>query len=71
MRRYQIERSVVLAFGFLLGALLAMCIAPGDILLWFVAGLFLSIFCHEQFVTSYSGELFWRHPRRHHRPPKA
>jgi hypothetical protein len=68
MSRYRIERATVLALGFLLGAALAICIAPGDVLLWIVAGAFLSLFCHEQFVRSCSGELFWWLPhRRHHR----
>jgi hypothetical protein len=71
MRRYRIERATVLALGFLVGASLAICIAPGDVLLWIVAGAFLSLFCHEQFVRSCSGELFWWHPHHRQHHPKT
>ena len=71
MSRYRIERATVLALGFLVGAALAICIAPGDVLLWIVAGAFLSFFCHEQFVKSWGGELLWWHPHRRRHPPKT
>ncbi len=71
MRRYRIERATVLALGFLAGAGLAVCIAPGDVVLWIVAGAFLSLFCHEQCVRNYGGELLWWHPHRRHHPPKT
>jgi hypothetical protein len=70
MGRYRIERAVVLTLGFLVGAGLAVCIAPGDVLLWVAAGVFLSLFCHEQFSRSYGGELLWWHPSRRHHAPK-
>lgn len=69
MSRHRVERALVLAFGFLLGAGLAISIAPGDVVLWIVAGVFLGLFCHEQFVRSCGGELPWWHP--HRRPPKS
>ena len=59
MTRYRIERAVVLAFGFLAGSALAICIAPGDILLWAVAGIVLGVFCHAFFVANLGGELPW------------
>jgi hypothetical protein len=69
MGRYRIERAAVLAFGFLLGAGLAISVAPGDVLLPILAGVFLSLFVHQQFVRSWGGELLgWRHPHRHHVP---
>ena len=71
MRRYRIEQAMVLAFGFLVGAGLAICIAPRDVVLWIVTGAFLSLFCHQQFVNSWGGELLWRHARRHHRRPRT
>lgn len=69
MSRYRIEQAAVLVFGFLLGVALAIIVAPGNVFLWIVAGVFLSFFCHQQFVRSWGGELlWWRPPRRHHLP---
>ena len=70
MSRYRVERTIVLAFGFLFGAGLAICVAPGDVLLSIVAGVLLSLFCHEHFVRGFAGELVWRQPQRCHHPPK-
>ena len=59
MARHRIERAVLTAFGFLAGAALAICIAPGDVLLWAVAGIVLGIFSHAFFVRGLGGELLW------------
>lgn len=66
MNRYRIERALVLTIGFVLGVGLAVCIAPGDVLLWVLAGAFLGLFCHEQFINEFRGELFWRRSHRRH-----
>lgn len=70
MTRYRIEQSLVLAMGFLLGAALAVCIAPGDVLLWVLAGAVLAIFCREHFVKNCAGEVFWWPHRHRHRPDR-
>jgi hypothetical protein len=59
MTRHRIEQAVVIAFGFLAGAALAICIAPGDALLWAVAGTVLGIFSHAFFIGGFGGELLW------------
>ena len=59
MNRYRIERAGVLVLGFLVGAGLAMCVAPGDILLAVAAGAALTIFSHAFFIRQLGGELFW------------
>jgi hypothetical protein len=56
---YRVEHVAVLVLGFLLGAVLAMCVAPGDILLAVMAGIVLSYFAHEFLDQSLGGELFW------------
>ncbi len=69
MKRYRIEQAFVSTAAFVLGAALAMCIAPGDIVLWLLAGVLLAVFCREHFVRNCAGEIFWwPHPRRT-RPP--
>ncbi len=71
MTAHRFERAVVLTLGFLFGAGVAVCIAPGDVLLWILAGCLLSFFCHEHFVRNCGGELFWWFPHRRHHPPKT
>jgi hypothetical protein len=58
-RIHQIEQAVVLVIGFFLGAALAMCIAPGDILLWAAAGITLSIFCRAFLIGDLGGDFLW------------
>lgn len=59
MTRYYAEQVLVTLFGFLLGATLAMCITPGDVLLWIATGAILGIFCHVFFIRDFGGELLW------------
>jgi hypothetical protein len=77
MNRYRIEQAVVLVAGFLLGAGVALCLAPGHVLLAGLAGVLASVYCREYFVRNCRGELFgwsharhdrWRH-RRARKPP--
>lgn len=56
---YRVEHTVVMLLGFLAGAVLAMCVAPGDILLVVVAGIVLSYFAHEFLDQNLGGDLFW------------
>ena len=65
MTRYRIERGLVALAGFCLGASLAMCIAPGDVLLWVAAGVTLTLFAHAFFIRELGGELFWPGVRPH------
>jgi hypothetical protein len=58
-RVHQIEQAVIMAFGFCLGVLVAMCITAGDVLLWVVAGVLLSIFCRAFFIGDLGGDLTW------------
>jgi hypothetical protein len=66
MRRYRIEQTFVSVVAFLLGVGLAICVAPGDVLLWLLAGAVLAVFCREHFVRNCAGELFWWPHREHH-----
>ena len=59
MTRYRIERTVVSLLGFLAGAALAMCVVPGDMLLWVAAGITLALFSHAFFIRDFGGELLW------------
>jgi hypothetical protein len=56
---YRVEHIVVMFLGFLVGATLAMCVAPGDVLLTLVAGGVLSFFAREFLDQNLGGELFW------------
>jgi hypothetical protein len=69
MARYRIEQLLVMALGFLVGAILAICTAPGDMLLWAAAGIALSIFARAFFLRDLGGELLWPHARKTS-PPK-
>jgi hypothetical protein len=64
MTRYRIEQLLVVAFGFFVGTGLALCIAPGDVLLWLLAGIVLSIFSRAFFIRDFGGELLWPLPHR-------
>jgi len=63
----------VMVFGFVVGAFLAMFIAPGDVVLWIVTGLVLGLFARSFFARSSGGDIFWpemphfahKHPHRH------
>jgi hypothetical protein len=66
MNRYHVEQAVVLVTGFLLGAAVAVCLAPGHVLLAGLAGVLASVYCREYFVRNCRGEIFgWSHARQH------
>jgi hypothetical protein len=56
---HRVEHAVVMILGFLVGAVLAMCVAPGDIVLVVVAGIVLGYFAHAFLDQNMGGELFW------------
>ena len=56
---YHVEHAVVMVLGFLVGVTLAMCIAPGDILLVLVTGCFLGFFARGFLDQNLAGDLFW------------
>jgi hypothetical protein len=56
---YRVEHIVVMMIGFLAGAGLAMCVAPGDVLLVVAAGIVLGFFAREFLDQSLGGDLFW------------
>jgi hypothetical protein len=56
---HRIEHAVVMVMGFLVGSLLAICIAPGDILLVVVTGVILGFFANEFLDQEFGGDLFW------------
>ena len=58
MTRHRIEQAVVSVLGFFVGTLLAVCITPGDVLLWIMAGIVLAIFSRAFFICDFGGELF-------------
>ena len=69
MSRRNLDRVVVLALGFSVGAILAVSIAPGDVLLWLATGVVLGLFVHAFFVSSVAEEQAWPftwHHRSHH-----
>ena len=75
MSLYRIERTAVLALGFVGGAVLAMCIAPGDVFLWVATGVVLGLFSRAFFVNSYGEASLWpiahaghSHRDKRHRP---
>jgi hypothetical protein len=59
MTRYRIEEVVVTVLGFFVGTALAMCLTPGNVLLWVVAGIVVGIFCRAFFICDLGGELLW------------
>jgi hypothetical protein len=56
---YRVEHAVVMFLGFLVGVVLAMCVAPGDVFLTLMAGIVLSFFAREFLDQNLGGELFW------------
>ena len=59
MHGHPVEHGVVMLLGFLVGAALAICIAPGDLFLSIAAGLLLGIFAREFFDLNFGGHWFW------------
>lgn len=60
MHNHPIEHVVVSGAGLSLGALLAMCITPGDVLLPLLAAITLAVFVHEFFKGGVGAERRWR-----------
>jgi hypothetical protein len=59
MTRRHVEHTGVLVVGFLVGAALAMCIAPGDISLWVVTGVVLALFSRAFFASNFGEQSIW------------
>ncbi len=59
MTHRQVERAGVLVMGFLAGAALAICIAPGDISLWVVTGVVLALFSRAFFASNFGEQSIW------------
>ena len=59
MTRHRIEQAVVIGLGFLAGAILAVCITPGDVFLWVLAGIVLAIFSRAFFICDFGGDFLW------------
>ena len=55
----QAEHIGVLALGFLAGAALSMCIAPGDVCLWVVTGVVLALFSRAFFSSNFGEQSLW------------
>ena len=55
----QAEHIGVLVLGFLAGAALSMCIAPGDVCLWVVTGVVLGVSSRAFFVSNFGGQSIW------------
>ncbi len=68
MTRHRVEQGVVTILGFFVGAALAICITPGDMLLWILAGIALAVFARAFFLRDLAGELIW--PWYGHREPR-
>ena len=70
MSRHPVERTAEMVLGFLAGAALAVCIAPGDVFLWVATGVVLGLFAHAFFVGRFGGDPLWPVTRvRHHDRP--
>ena len=59
MNRYYIERAIVAALGFLVGAALAMAIVPGDVLALIGTGIVLGFSARALFDQDFGGGWFW------------
>ena len=55
---YHVEHAFVMLVGFLVGVALAMCIAPGDIVLVLMAGIVLGFFARGFLDQNLGGEFF-------------
>jgi hypothetical protein len=59
MTKHRIEQAAVTGLGFLIGAILAICITPGDVFLWIMAGIVLAIFSRAFFICDFGGDFLW------------
>ena len=55
----QVQHTGVLVAGFLIGAALAVCIAPGDVFLWVVTGIVLALFSRAFFASNFGDQPIW------------
>lgn len=62
MGRDWLRHALVTFVGFCLGVLLAMCVAPGDRLLWVVVGIVLGIYGLSFFDRVLGGQFPWHRP---------
>jgi hypothetical protein len=59
MNRYYIRHVTAAALGFLMGALFATIIAPGDAMVLIVAGTVFALYACALFDQNFGGEGFW------------
>jgi hypothetical protein len=59
MNRYYIAHLTITALGFLMGAMLAMMIAPGDTLVLIGTGIVFGFFARKLFDQDFGGDWFW------------
>jgi hypothetical protein len=59
MRIHRLEHELLSVLGLMLGAFLAMCITPGDIVVPILAAITLAIFVHEFIKDNVEGGWHW------------
>jgi hypothetical protein len=59
MSKRYIEQLIVAALGFLMGAVIAMSIAPGDVLMVIPLGIIFGFSARALFDQDFGGEWFW------------
>ena len=64
MNRYNIEHATVAALGFLTGAVFAMIIVPGDVLVLIGTGIVFGFSARALFDQDFGGDWFWPFGRR-------
>ena len=63
MNRYYIGHVTIAVLGFLMGAVFAMSIAPGDTLLLIGTGIVLGFFARALFDQNFGSDWFWHFGR--------
>jgi hypothetical protein len=71
MTRRYIEQLIVAVLGFLMGAVFAMIIAPGDTLLFVGTGIVFGVFARALFDQNFGGDWFWPFGKSAGRKPLA
>ena len=64
MTKRYIQHLIVTAFGFLMGAAIAMTVAPGNTLLLIGGGIVFAISARALFDRNFGGEWFWPSGKR-------
>ena len=59
MTKRYIERLIVVALGFLMGAVIAMIVAPGDALVLIGTGIVFGFSARALFDQNFGGDRFW------------